>query len=566
MKNATWIKGAPLALAAAALLAACGGGGGGAGSDGGSDALAGAQGRNLRADQNHGAEVREIATDLTQRGVGLDRSRLAHLVEVAQSKRPAAGAAAAAMVSLTYNGPASWFRRVLSTSATQSVPDRDGWIRTWDRRERMTFGQHATWSFGSEPARQSDVHWNGNAWVRCALNHEIASTPVDADGANQYNYCDGYELGTGQRSFLGIEGRTMLEVYQAMRSAGATNVFIANTSVLGSAVFPAGSMLVAQTNTATQTAVAYYPGIGNAVRDPIPALAAADPATCLSIGPNTPLRDYTTFSTSLEGMVATHRGIPCVFTPTALTGPRNEWWTQATVPIGFLPSNLPPGPYYTGGTMLRASFPGGNAITFHACQHRLDGSTRNCNPIGSGTFSIETLGDARAMRLGTLPPQIAALAWVPLFVERAGKVWVAYQNKPVATSTARLNLPALNALATQLGLPAVDPAVPLATTPASFQGQWVLGVAGTLDAQDTMTLSIFPTPQGLGASCIEDKSNTSLDCSTFGSFDADGNFTLLTRNDHIVGRFLFVEGTASGTLFPPPGSTAPIEPMEGVRR
>jgi hypothetical protein len=265
-------------------------------------------------------------------------------------------------------------------------------------------------------------------------------------------------------------------------------------------------------------------------------------------------------------MVQSHRGVPCVFAPTPLTGPRNEWWTQATVPVAFVPSSLPSGPYYTGGTMLRASFPGGNAITFYACQHRLDGSTRNCNVIGNGTFSIEDMGGARVMRLGTLPAPISGLAWVPLLVERGGKVWAAYQNKPVATSTARLNLTGLNALATQLGLPTVDPAVPLATTPASFQGQWVLGVTGTLDAQDTMTLSIFPTPQGLGASCIEDKSNLSLDCSTFGSFDADGNFTLLTRNDYVVGRFLFVEGTASGTLYPPQGSTAPIEPMAGVRR
>jgi hypothetical protein len=565
MKIATWMKVAPLALGAAALLASCGGGGG-SGGDGGSDAALGVQSRNVRADQNHGAEVREVATDLTERGKGLDLTKLAHLIEVAQSNRPTAGEAAATMVSLTYNGPDSWFRRVLSTSATQSIPDRDGWIRTWDRRERMTFGQHATWSFGNEPSRQSDVHWNGSAWIHCALNHEIASTPMDADGVSQYNYCDGYEVGSSQRNFFNIEGKTMLEVYQSMRSAGATNVFIPNTSVLGTATFPTGSMLVTQANTSTQAAVSYYPGLGNTVRDPKPDLAAADPATCRSISSSTPLGSYTTYSTSLESMVQSHRGIPCVFAPDALTGPRNEWWTQATVPVAFLPSPLPPGPYYTGGTLLRAAFPGGDAVNFYACQHRFDGSTRNCNVIGTSTFTIETLGDGRVMRLGTPPPQVAALAWAPLFVERGGKVFIAYQNKPVVTSTGRLNLTGLNALSAQLGLPAVDPAVPLATTPASFQGQWVLGVAGTLDAQDTMTLSIFPSPQGLGAFCLEDKSNFSLDCSGFGSFDATGNFTLLTRNDFIVGRLLFVEGTASGTLYPPAGSTAPVEPMEGRRR
>jgi hypothetical protein len=566
MRQANWTSVAPLALASAALLAACGGGGGG---DGAGDALAEAQGRNRRADQNHGAQVREIATDLTQRGVGLDRSRLAHLKEVAQGQRPQAGEASATMVSLTYNGPAFWFRRVLSTSAAQSVPDRDGWIRAWDRRVRSTNGQLANWSFGSDPSRQSDVHWNGAAWVQCALDHEITSTPVDADGRSQYDYCDGYERGTGERSFYGVEGETMLSVYQAMRNAGATNIFIDNAdALLGAAVFPAGSQLVAQTNTSTQTALAYVKGLNNAVRDPNPALAQGDPSTCASIGANTPLATYTTFSTSLESMVQSHPGIPCVFVPTPATGPRNEWWTQATVPLGFIqPASLPPpGAYYTTGTMLRASFPGGNAIAFHACQHRVDGSTRNCNVVGNGTFTIETLGDARVMRLGALPAPISALPYVPSFVERGGKVWASYQNKTVATSTTRLNLVALNALATQLGLPTVDPAVPLATTPGSFQGLWTLGVAGKLDTQDTMTLNIIATPQGLLPICTEDLTNASLDCSDFTSLDADGNFQLLTRNDRIVGRLLFVEGTASGTLYPPQGSTAPIEPMEGIRR
>lgn len=58
--------------------------------------------------------------------------------------------------------------------------------------------------------------------------------------------------------------------------------------------------------------------------------------------------------------------------------------------------------------------------------------------------------------------------------------------------------------------------------------QWVLGAAGTLAAQDALTLNIFPTAQGLRVTCFEHRSNVSLDCSTF---DASGNCTLLTRKE-----------------------------------
>lgn len=565
------MKTAPLALGAAALLAACGGGGAPAGSD--TEALEG-RAIDRPAAAAHGAQVSELAQDLTQRGVGLDRAKLARFKEVARSmgRKPGeAGEPEATQVSLTYINAGNWFRRVISSSAEQSVIDADGLRRFVDRRQRASNGTVAHWSVGGDPSRQSDYHFNGTGWVQCGLQQGGVATAFDADGVNQYDYCDKFDVGSGKRTAQDVGGRAMLEVYDAMRAAGATNIFINNApGVLGAATFPAGATLVTQVNTPSHTAFAYYPGAGNMVRNPEPAVATGDPARCITITGATPVHTYTTLASDLEGMVATHRGVPCIYQPGTPypggphSGPRNEWWTQATVGLGVLGNlSAPPGVYYTGNTPLRAAFTGGNAVTYYACQQRFDGAVRNCNPIGSGTYSIEAAGEARVMRLSTPPPQVQSLPYEPLFVERGGKVYQGYKSDIVQASTARLDLVGLNALATQLGLPLVDPEVPQESTRGSFAGDWVLAAASDLDSGDTLTVRMYPDLSTI--LCTQDIDNTPMPC-TLVSLEDGGAFRIHTPNDLIEGSFRLVEGTASGTLFPPPGSTAPVEAMEGRRR
>jgi hypothetical protein len=59
-----------------------------------------------------------------------------------------------------------------------------------------------------------------------------------------------------------------------------------------------------------------------------------------------------------------------------------------------------------------------------------------------------------------------------VFVERGGKVYYGYQNRPATYISARLNTVASAALLSKLGLPAVNVDTPLALTAASYQGTW----------------------------------------------------------------------------------------------
>jgi hypothetical protein len=158
-------------------------------------------------------------------------------------------------------------------------------------------------------------------------------------------------------------------------------------------------------------------------------------------------------------MTAANRGTPCLSGPSTdgngNSGTRNDWWTNSTLSVGTLAgyyASLPAGTanYYTRDAHLRVAFTGANAVTYYLCQVRTGGSTRNCDSIGSGSYSVSTLGDARVMSF-TNPPALAGkLTYNRILVERAGKVYYGSVSKPVSSDGVRLNLPAANALIKQL--------------------------------------------------------------------------------------------------------------------
>lgn len=151
---------------------------------------------------------------------------------------------------------------------------------------------------------------------------------------------------------------------------------------------------------------------------------------------------FRTIVVSLDDLVERTRGTPCIFDATSIvnasgqrltSGPRNEWWTNATQLLAVegtaptaAPTTAPPTvtAFYTTNALRSVAFPaGGTSVTYLDCQQRYDGSTRNCTVAGSGSYRIRTLSDGgRVMTLTDLPP-----AWrlpaAPVFIERGGRVF-----------------------------------------------------------------------------------------------------------------------------------------------
>lgn len=416
---------------------------------------------------------------------GLTTSSIATLVAINNQTSSTAPVAAdtaapnATLASFSYNNASNWVSRVMSSSLAQATADAGGYTKYVERRSSNVSNVGANWGFGSTPARGSDLHWNGSAWSSCAINFENTSTVRDAKGNSTYNYCDGYETGKTNRAAFDTSGRKMIDVYNEIIAAGYTNLNISSaTTVLDSTIFPTGSKLSYQTATPLTTAVAYYPATSNYVGSQDATLASGNPTAC-----NAKTTAAPNLSATLTDLLAVNKGTPCIYGTATVTGSsgtvtssaRNEAWGQSTLSLGTLgtaPTGATPTTsFYTTNTMLTVGFGSGNVANYYACQQRYNGSPVNCNPIGSGTYAIQTQGDAKTLSFTGLPAQTAALTYNRVFVERGGHVYFGYQNKPNASNTARLNLTATNALFTKLAIAPVDPATPVVLPKTSYAGE-----------------------------------------------------------------------------------------------
>jgi len=463
--------------------------------------------------------LQPLASDIVaDRGISSDSVSTLVAVNNQVSAPQPAPEPGASLHTLNFSNAQNWFRRVITTTAAQLVPDANGLTRFSDNRARSNSGTIATWGPGGDPVGQSDLHFNGSGWVNCGPRYEH-SDRREAGGRSHYNYCDGFDVGTNTRATFDIAGQSMAAVYEQIRAAGYTNITIQNAaSVLGSTAFPANSKIAYVNGTPTSTAPTYMPRPSQVVRIyGSDALAQANASDCSAITSSLPVGQYTQEATSLEQMVARLPGKACAYQVHTITGaggvelssgPRNEAWGFASLNLGVVgTAPLFPTPsdattFFTSNQLLRLAFGPDNTARYYSCKQRSwDGSTRNCDPIGTGTYSITTMGDARVMTFQNLPPLAASLGYDRVFVERGGKVYFGYKNKPTPISHARFNTDAGNALLSRLGLASVSPTATVSLTPASYQGDWILwptAAPGGYLSDQAAVIRLNPTYTGAG--------------------------------------------------------------------
>ncbi len=388
----------------------------------------------------------------------------------------AAPAAGATLAALRYTSASDWYLRSLQSTAADNTPDANGLTRFFEVRTRVDAANPGgiTWGFNNDYTRAGDRYWNGSAWRTCDLGTRGTSTPRDAAGRSSYNYCDGYEKGTTVRSSLDIAGQTLLSVLTTRirtMPGGASGVNFADwgpadLSRLGTATFPEGSRLFYQTGLPTESALAYATRDVDRVGVFSQAVANGGDARSGTVACQNAGTEVLT--TSLDEMVARRPGQPCIFNQTSDANGSslnpNEIWGLSTVSMGDVPNGiaLPAGTsnFYTTTARMRVSFTGtGNGTVYHQCyQARTNGSPRNCTVVGSGTYTITTLGDGRVMTFNNVPAAVERVTFSRVFVERGGVVYFGYKSRVgQATPQVRLNLTAANAMLGQLGLPLLAP-------------------------------------------------------------------------------------------------------------
>ena len=374
----------------------------------------------------------------------------------------------------------NWYFRAFLSTVADNTPDAEGLLRFYDLRSQRSAGVAATWGFGASKEREGDLIWNGSGWVSCPLGTRSTVTPRDAQGRASNRYCDGFEQNISTQKSVDIAGKTLRNVVETIRSFPGSYGSIAyadwgprDLAQLGDASFPPGSTLRYQTSTAQRTAPAYDARESTALRVYPAEIAAGGDARgsnsppCRAVNSNTSA-GFLQPVTSLDELVARNPGTPCLYNPTtsnaASSGEQNDWWGNGTVNLGSVGNAVTrpadTGTFYGSTELFRLAFvPGTASVKVYSClQRQSDGSARNCTAVGGGSYAVQTLGDARVMSFTGLPATTLRSGSERVFVERGGKVFAGYRNPVgIPSPTVRLNLPATNAVFSQLGLPALVP-------------------------------------------------------------------------------------------------------------
>ncbi len=500
--------------------------------------------------------------------------------EVAAGPQPYVPVASFNIDRLNYLDASNWSMRAIGTSLAGATPDANKLIRVFDRRVRANAGQIAKWNFGTNPGDQSILHWTGSEWVNCALNFEFTATLRDLQGNNSSNYCNNYSLTSSNRISMDVSDKSMLTVYNDAVAAGYTNYTISNaSSVLGTAKFPANAFLYHQTQTSTATALGYNPTSNARVFNYSAAVSAGGDGRLQAPGTSCNLTEYSVGpvipTTTLEGLVAAFSGQPCVYGQSSFVsgpttfyegGTQNSSFTSKTYgnstlsigTIGTVSTGSTPTAFYTGNKLIRLGFTGTgtNPVTYYSCDQRfINGSTRNCQPIGSGNYTITTVGDARVMTFSN--PPATSLGSDRIFVQRNGLVYFGFKDKLTVSRIVRLNSTASVALLAQLGMPAIDPEAPQPLTAASYQGTWDFREPSQAFAFNVGTRIVINGNNGNNTvQCFDNTNGVSFVCTFSVTDPATGAFRIdgLSNGDVATGTLNFIQGTSSGIVTPLSGT------------
>jgi hypothetical protein len=414
-----------------------------------------------------GTAAASVATD-----TGISKDTIASTVAVAKlPPAPESTEAPAASLTLrwfTYSNASNYnFRLYKGTAAQNTVVNGLRQFTEYREQARTANGFYQQFGEGLNNWPRNQMMWTGSEWFDCPAAFVHQATPWSASGQSDTVYCKAYKS-TNKRAERDISGKTMADIVKEIRAYTRTDSSgsfadwgpdpQANASALA-ASFPAGSKLFYYAGADVVNPESYNTTSGDLVVPYLAAVAGGVKAECDKVNSTNAAKFLVTGPITLEQVIAGSTGTPCVYGPTGSPSGEtaNEWWSNSTLSVGdvSLPYANSTGYYTEGLKRLRVSFAAGNVAKYWLCLRRAsDGSTRNCTAAGTGSYSIETLGDARVLRLAGQPAVAGTLGYTRTLVERGGHVWYGYRTKLTTTSQLRLNKPATEALFSALGIPA----------------------------------------------------------------------------------------------------------------
>lgn len=471
---------------------------------------------------------------------GLTKASVAVVVAVAKLPATPEGSAAPQAgsslrwFSFTDSGNYS-FRQFKATAAQNTVVDGKRQFSEY-REQTVSSGGAVTlyrqWGEGLNNWPRLQVFWTGSEWFDCPTDFVSQATPWDDKGQSDSLYCKAVKS-HNKRAERDIAGLAMVDIVKEIRAyplydgAGKFSQWgpdpVANATALAGS-FPAGSKLYYQLGTDTNPDT--YNTDRGAVFEAFSAGISGGVATeCNKLTP-TNVVTFLIPTSTLEQVVSSSSGTPCVFAASVgTTGPRNESWGLSTIGIGDVTDTYTSatGYYKSGVKSLRVSFAAGKVVNYWLCLRRKsDNSTRNCDPAGSGSYSIETQRDARVLRLAGVPAVASSLGYSRSMVERGGVVYFGFRSNLTVSNQLRLNQQATAALFSALGIPAPQ-AAPVKMTATLLVNSY-LNVGGTGTVNRAALATMENDPAGLVGAWAIGSATSPLAQVVF--FFSDGQYVL----------------------------------------
>lgn len=423
------------------------------------------------------ADDKEAALRTAARAVaaeaGLSKDNLGAVV-AAQSQPVTADAtsngAGATLRWFSFTDRDNFMLRAYRSSAAQAVVDASGMRHFDEYRERAINGVVSVWNPDPEDNGaawlRNQVYWTGSEWFDCPTTFVHEATPWNAAGESESLYCKAYKS-KSKRTARDISGVKMIDLVKEIRAyplfdnAGSYASWGPNpadatiVAALGDKSFPAGSRLYYLSGVPLANPDGYGSTANDLAKVVTAAIASGDATACVGYTAAN-VANYQSDAATLDEVIARAPGLPCSYAANGSTGPRNEAWGGSTINVGDLnvaAFEVPSSYYRNNVRRIRAAFGSGSTVTYLSCLARAsDNSARNCNAIGTGSYSIDSVGDARVLRLANVPAAAASLNYSRILVERGGKVYYGFRDKLTPTHQLRLNGDGADALLAALGL------------------------------------------------------------------------------------------------------------------
>ncbi|HET7862846.1 MAG TPA: hypothetical protein VFL86_00430 [Burkholderiaceae bacterium] len=313
-----------------------------------------------------------------------------------------------------------------------NVPDAAGRFTFYDERVTVSGGVPVP----ASTLYDSAIYLTASgAWVNktsATPNVNTAGSPNITLHGNGYGYA-------GAHMELDVSGHSTASVVSRIQDLSAGNTF---SSVLGvdpatlTGTMPAGARLRIIISRSTVSPVGYRVSDGSV-----------------------------SGVTTLTGLISAY---PVPATPT----PSN------TVSMGNLHGTAACGQVVCPQERLRAAFGPANAVALYLCDLNTQTNTQsNCTPAGSGVYErgVASDGSTPVMRFPGMPAVQQVQTFTRVFIQRNGRVWLGWVDKPTEDTHMRLNRVAFEALAAELGI--TPPAIGAAPSP--FAGTWAATYAGS---------------------------------------------------------------------------------------